>query len=82
VNDRYADPTGSLIESPCIGVCTIDRTRDLCKGCGRTVPEIAGWTRMTPQDRRTVMAALPDRLASGRVRKGGRKARVQRGAAE
>jgi predicted Fe-S protein YdhL (DUF1289 family) len=85
VNDRFTDQTvqtGALIESPCIGVCTIDRTRDICKGCGRTVPEIAGWTRMTPENRRTVMTELPDRLSVGRVRKGGRRARLQSGSSE
>jgi predicted Fe-S protein YdhL (DUF1289 family) len=76
VDTRFVDPDGELIETPCVGVCTIDQTRDICSGCGRTVPEIAGWRQMSAAQRRTVMEELPDRLAKGRGRKGGRRARV------
>jgi predicted Fe-S protein YdhL (DUF1289 family) len=76
VNTRYTDPDGELIESPCVGVCTIDHARALCSGCGRTVPEIAGWRQLTPEQRRMVMADLPGRLSKGRSRKGGRRARL------
>lgn len=76
MNTRFTDPDGHLIESPCIGVCTIDPVRDICSGCGRSVPEIAGWRRFSAEERRTVMAELPDRLARGRGRKGGRRARA------
>ncbi|MEM8877476.1 MAG: DUF1289 domain-containing protein [Pseudomonadota bacterium] len=76
MNTRFTDPDGNLVESPCIGVCTIDPVRDICSGCGRTVPEIAGWRRFSVQERRAVMAELPDRLSKGRGRRGGRRARV------
>ena len=29
--------------SPCIGVCQLDPTKNLCRGCGRTIAEIAAW---------------------------------------
>ena len=76
VDTRFVDPNGELIETPCVGVCTIDQSRAICSGCGRTVPEIAGWRQMTASQRRSVMNALPDRLAKGRGRKGGRRARI------
>jgi len=41
----------------------IDPRTSLCFGCGRTLPEIARWHRMESQERRTVMAQLPARMA-------------------
>ena len=35
----------------------------LCFGCGRTIAEIAGWSAMSPEQRRAIMAALPARMA-------------------
>jgi uncharacterized protein len=50
-------------ESPCIAVCIIDPRTSLCLGCGRTLPEIARWSRMDSAERREVMAVLPARMA-------------------
>jgi predicted Fe-S protein YdhL (DUF1289 family) len=50
-------------ESPCIAVCIIDPQTSLCFGCGRTLPEIARWSRMDSAERREVMAVLPARMA-------------------
>ena len=41
-------------ESPCIAVCIIDPRTSLCFGCGRTLPEIARWSRMDGAERRGV----------------------------
>ena len=54
----------SLIESPCILVCTMDPATGFCFGCGRTRDEIAAWIGMTPAERRGVMDTLPARLAT------------------
>ena len=35
----------------------------MCVGCGRTLPEIAAWTRMSEAERQAIIAALPVRLA-------------------
>ena len=35
--------------SPCLNICTLDE-RGVCRGCYRTLDEIAGWIRMTPAD--------------------------------
>ena len=48
------------IVSPCTGVCAID-DNDLCRGCARTLDEIAAWGSMTPAERDAVMAILPER---------------------
>ena len=36
----------------------------LCRGCARTIDEIAGWGAMSERERRRVMALLPDRIAA------------------
>lgn len=39
------------VPSPCINVCTMDETRGLCRGCLRTLDEIARWSSMSAQDK-------------------------------
>jgi predicted Fe-S protein YdhL (DUF1289 family) len=51
-------------ESPCNKVCAIDPISALCVGCGRTLAEIAGWLRFSPDERARIMAELPRRLRS------------------
>jgi predicted Fe-S protein YdhL (DUF1289 family) len=51
----------SLIETPCINVCVVDRSGH-CVGCGRSLSEIATWSTLTDEARRRIMAALPQRL--------------------
>ena len=52
------------MESPCILVCSIDTETGYCLGCGRTREEIGSWTRYTSDERRSLMATLPARLAA------------------
>jgi hypothetical protein len=52
------------IESPCTKVCVIHAVKGLCLGCGRSLSEIATWTKLSGQDRTRVMADLPRRLAT------------------
>lgn len=57
-----------MIETPCIQVCTLDPRTDLCRGCGRTIDEVAGWSRMTAEERRRIMAELPARQTTVKAR--------------
>ena len=50
-------------ESPCIAVCMMDPRTNLCFGCGRTLPEIARWSRMDSAERFAIMAQLAARMA-------------------
>ena len=50
------------VESPCIKVCVMDPASDFCIGCGRTIEEIAQWSRLSDPHKRTVVDILPDRL--------------------
>jgi uncharacterized protein len=47
--------------SPCIKVCVLDRVRGLCTGCARTIDEIARWWGMSDEQKRAVLAQLPQR---------------------
>ena len=68
----FPDPArAEAIQSPCIGVCAMDWDRDICTGCGRTLEEIGDWAVMSADERREIMAELPERLSE---RPGGRNA--------
>jgi len=66
------------VESPCIKICVVHPESRLCTGCLRSIDEIGGWSRMTPQERRAVMDELPTRAGSFSKRRGGRAARLAR----
>jgi predicted Fe-S protein YdhL (DUF1289 family)/8-oxo-dGTP pyrophosphatase MutT (NUDIX family) len=52
------------VPSPCIGVCTLDGD-GVCVGCLRTSAEIAGWPRMSDEERlRIIEDELPPRERS------------------
>ena len=61
-----------MTTSPCIAVCVMDPGTGWCRGCFRTIGEIAGWLGMSEAERRAVVAALPARRqASGGAEKPG-----------
>lgn len=66
------------IESPCVNVCVIHRDAKICIGCHRTADEIGRWSRMTPEERRAIMAELPGRGSDLLQRRGGRSGRLGR----
>ena len=63
------------IESPCVRICMLHPDTGLCVGCRRSGAEIAGWSAMSPEERRGVMAELPLREAGPGRRGGARAAR-------
>ena len=50
------DPT----HSPCVGRCRLEND-DICRGCFRHIREIRGWGLLTPEERRKILALLPER---------------------
>lgn len=66
------------IDSPCVKVCVIHPETRLCTGCLRSIDEIGAWSGMTPEARRLVMDALPERAGLITKRRGGRAARLAR----
>jgi predicted Fe-S protein YdhL (DUF1289 family) len=55
------------IESPCLKICVLEPGSKLCRGCGRTIEEIAGWSALSDGERRRIMSALPARLAAAGI---------------
>ena len=66
------------IESPCVKICVVHPEARLCTGCLRSIDEIGAWSRMSPEDRRRIMAELPGRQGLIQQRRGGRAARLKR----
>jgi predicted Fe-S protein YdhL (DUF1289 family) len=53
------------VPSPCTSVCRMDRLSGFCEGCLRTIPEIAGWSKMEDDGRRGVWRAIELRARAG-----------------
>lgn len=57
------------IASPCINVCTLDRARNYCTGCYRSLDEIAAWSRVDNAQRQAIVVASAQRRQQmGKVR--------------
>jgi len=52
--------------SPCVGICLLDPATGLCRGCLRTVAEIASWYEASTAEKRAILARLDQRRLGGR----------------
>jgi len=52
-----------LIASPCNKVCVMNEATGLCRGCYRTLDEIARWGTMSDEERENVIGKLAERAA-------------------
>jgi hypothetical protein len=50
--------------SPCIGVCILDPASGFCRGCYRTIGEIAGWLDLTAEEKHRVLAEATARKSA------------------
>jgi predicted Fe-S protein YdhL (DUF1289 family) len=50
--------------SPCTSVCELNYDRGICKGCFRTLDEIARWATMTAEQKREVLVRVEMRRLS------------------
>ncbi len=57
----------TAIETPCDKICILDDASGLCRGCGRSLDEIARWSAYSDAERTRVMADLPQRFAALRT---------------
>jgi len=56
--------------SPCIGVCQMDPATELCRGCWRTIEEIAAWSGLDRDGRYAIIQKLRERRrAAGQDRR-------------
>lgn len=56
-----SENTQEEIQSPCIGVCSMDDASGFCYGCYRTIEEIKGWWDMSLADQKKLLAVLEQR---------------------
>ena len=56
-----------MIASPCSKVCVMNEATGLCRGCYRTLDEIAHWGTMSDAERAAVLAELTTRRADAAV---------------
>jgi hypothetical protein len=57
------------VKTPCVKVCFVDPTMQVCVGCFRTMEELGRWTRYSDDEREAIMQALPEREAAYRAMK-------------
>jgi hypothetical protein len=57
--------------SPCLNICSLDE-RGLCRGCFRTLAEIAEWTRMDAAARWATVARADERRIADEKERGGK----------
>ncbi|MSQ59612.1 MAG: DUF1289 domain-containing protein [Betaproteobacteria bacterium] len=49
------------VPSPCVQVCEMDETLGLCRGCRRTLKEIADWLEMPAKEQLATLQRAADR---------------------
>jgi predicted Fe-S protein YdhL (DUF1289 family) len=55
------------VASPCIKICVLD-AHNVCVGCGRSLSEIAAWSRLSPEEQREICRVAAERkLKTGTV---------------
>lgn len=54
-------PPADYVASPCVKVCELDARSGLCRGCFRTLQEIADWLEMTAEDKRAAVERAAER---------------------
>lgn len=47
-----------MITSPCTNICQMDPASGLCRGCLRTIDEIAAWSRIDDAARTRILTDL------------------------
>lgn len=55
-------PRGELLPSPCVSVCSMDPDSGLCRGCFRTLKEIAEWATQSPEAQRAIWQQVAHRM--------------------
>jgi predicted Fe-S protein YdhL (DUF1289 family) len=53
--------------SPCLGICLMDPRTRTCRGCLRTIDEIAGWYAASPCEKHAILERLALRRAAAKA---------------
>lgn len=57
--------TAADVPSPCVKVCAMDPVAGWCRGCLRTLDEIARWGSMTAREKHETLARISTRRRDG-----------------
>jgi len=49
--------------SPCVGICLMDPVTRLCRGCLRSIDEIAAWYEASIAEKHAILARIATRQA-------------------
>lgn len=52
---------GEEVPSPCVEICHLDFTKEVCRGCLRTLDEIGVWSISNNDERRRILANVEER---------------------
>lgn len=55
-------PAGEFLPSPCVSVCTMEPDSGWCRGCFRTLEEIADWALQSPEGQRAIWDRVAQRM--------------------
>jgi len=49
------------VPSPCVKICVLDPRTRMCRGCYRTIDEVAEWVEYTPEEKLAVLERVAQR---------------------
>ena len=61
------EAAATRVISPCIGVCVLDEETNLCKGCWRSLQEVAEWASADNDRRRDIVEMARGRRDAARA---------------
>lgn len=64
ISARSARAQAENLPSPCISVCTMNASSQLCDGCFRTLDEIASWSQMDDESKRAAWGRIEQRAGA------------------
>lgn len=64
LHDALERHEGAGVPSPCVSICQLDEALGRCKGCYRTLQELAGWGALCDADKRAIWARIEARQLS------------------
>lgn len=64
LSDALERHVGAGVPSPCVSICELDEARGRCKGCYRTLQELAGWGALSDAEKRVIWGRIEARQVS------------------
>ena len=65
---RNSNDNTPAVASPCIDICCVDTINNFCKGCFRTIEEIAAWPYLENSEKAELVAQLQARKSSETIK--------------